>query len=131
MAERASAASVLVVEDEPLIRIFLAEVLRDAGLHVTEACTADEAAAILSEQEYCALLTDVKMPGRMDGVELAKHVCREHPGTAVIVASGHHVGKGLPDNVPLLRKPYDTRALVKLVKSLAAERRTQPLATTV
>jgi CheY-like chemotaxis protein len=114
-------ASVLVVEDEPLIRLFLADVLRDAGLEVTEACTADEAADILAEHAYSAVLTDVTMPGRMDGVELAAHVCRDHPGTAVIVASANDVGGEVPDDVPFLRKPYNVRQLVKLVTTLVGQ----------
>lgn len=116
-------ASVLVVEDEPLIRMFLADALRDAGLNVTEACTADEAADILTEQEYGAVLTDVKMPGTMNGIELAKLVSREHPGTAVIVASGNDVGDDVPQNIRFLRKPYNVHQLVKLVTALVQDTR--------
>jgi CheY-like chemotaxis protein len=117
------AGSVLVVEDEPLIRIFLADMLRDAGLYVTEACTADEAAGILNDQRYSAVLTDVTMPGRMDGIELARHVCRAHPGTAVIVASANDVGGDVPRDVPFLRKPYNVRQLVNLVTAMVRDAR--------
>jgi two-component system, response regulator PdtaR len=116
------ADSVLVVEDEPIIRIFLADVLRDTGLHVTEACTADEAADILSKCEYSAVVTDVTMPGSMDGVELAEHVGRAYPRTAVVVSSANHVGN-LPRNVPFLHKPYDIRKLVQLVTTLIRDAR--------
>lgn len=118
--------SVLVVEDEPLIRIFLSDLLRDEGLHVTEACTADEAADLLKDREFSAVFTDVTMPGRMDGLELAQHVCREHEGTAVIIASANDVGGTVPQDVPFLRKPYDVPHLLRLVTAMIEQAHVKP-----
>ena len=110
MAHHSNKAAVLVVEDEPLIRIFLADALRDAGFAVTEAVTAHEAADYLEEGDYSAVLTDVTMPGRMDGLQLAQRVCEEHPCTAVIVTSAK--------DVRFLRKPYKLSEVLKLVNNL-------------
>jgi CheY-like chemotaxis protein len=64
----------LVVEDEPLIRMFVAEVLSNAGIEVVEDARADEALTILSEnaERVTVVFTDVNMPGSMDGLQLAQ-----------------------------------------------------------
>jgi CheY-like chemotaxis protein len=64
----------LVVEDEPLIRMFVAEVLTNAGIEVLEDARADEALTILSEnaERVTVVFTDVNMPGSMDGLQLAQ-----------------------------------------------------------
>jgi CheY-like chemotaxis protein len=64
----------LVVEDEPLIRMFVAEVLSNAGIEVLEDARADEALTILSEnaERVTVVFTDVNMPGSMDGLQLAQ-----------------------------------------------------------
>jgi CheY-like chemotaxis protein len=66
----------LVVEDEPLIRMFVAEVLTNAGIEVVEDARADEALTILSEnaERVTVVFTDVNMPGSMDGLQLAQRV---------------------------------------------------------
>jgi CheY-like chemotaxis protein len=66
----------LVVEDEPLIRMFVAEVLTNAGIEVLEDARADEALTILSEnaERVTVVFTDVNMPGSMDGLQLAQRV---------------------------------------------------------
>lgn len=118
MVHHPNKATVLVVEDEPLIRIFLADALRDAGFAVTEAMTAHEAADFLDERDYSAVLTDVTMPGRMNGLELARHVCQEHPCTAVIVTSAKDVANDVPKDVSFLRKPYKLSEVLTLVTNL-------------
>jgi DNA-binding response OmpR family regulator len=118
VAHHSNKATVLVVEDEPLIRIFLADALRDAGFAVTEAVTAQEAADYLDEDDYNAVLTDVTMPGHMDGLELAHRVCEEHPSTAVIVTSAKDVANDVPQDVCFLRKPYKLSEVLRLVSNL-------------
>ncbi len=74
--------TVLLVEDEVLIRLMVAEELRSQGLQVLEASNADEALAILeSSLPVDLLFTDVRMPGRMDGVALAKLAQARFPRT--------------------------------------------------
>ena len=79
---------IVVVEDEPLIRFHMAEVLRDMGASVIEAATADEAWAYLSQGGDADLVfTDHRMPGTMTGVQLATRIRRERPGLPVMVTS--------------------------------------------
>jgi DNA-binding NtrC family response regulator len=118
VAHHTNKATVLVVEDEPLIRIFLADALRDAGYAVTEAVTAREAADFLDERDYSAVLTDVTMPGRMNGLDLAQMVCEEHPCTAVIVTSAKDVANDVPKDVSFLRKPYKLSEVLRLMTNL-------------
>lgn len=114
----ADAPRVLVVEDEILIRIVLADRLRDAGFEVVEALNGDEAVAILSAGAPIDLvLTDVRMPGATDGLDVLHFVQRTRPGIPVIVTSGDlepraaHV-KGA---ARFLRKPYDLDLTVEAI----------------
>jgi CheY-like chemotaxis protein len=73
--------TILVVEDEILIRMWLADELREAGYRVIETISADEALAVLRGGTYVDLtLTDVQMPGSMDGHALAHAIRSEFPG---------------------------------------------------
>jgi len=79
----------LLVEDEPLFRVAMAELLEDAGFDVTVACTGDEAVILLAEDDrFDALMTDIAMPGQVGGVELAAHAREIHPGLPVVFVSG-------------------------------------------
>jgi two-component system, response regulator PdtaR len=63
---------VLVVEDEPLLRMMAVEVVEEAGFVALEAGNADEAVALLeSRSDISLLFTDINMPGSMDGLKLA------------------------------------------------------------
>jgi len=101
--------TILVVEDEVLIRLDLAQQLRSAGFTVLEASTAHEAIMILQATDGVALVvSDVRMPGEIDGLGLAAWIRLERAGTKVIVLSGH---------IPALRLATLTdAALAKPVK---------------
>ncbi len=105
--------TVLLVEDEALLRMLMADLLRGAGVRVIEAATADEALAVLdSGLAVDMIFTDVRMPGRLDGVGLALAVTRDRPEIAVFVTSGDlapEVARQLPVFIP---KPYDLDAVV-------------------
>jgi CheY-like chemotaxis protein len=79
-------ATVLLVEDDDLIRITTTEMLSDFGCKVKEARTAQEAFKILDEQPVDILLTDVGLPG-VSGLELAREVYRR-PGLRIVLATG-------------------------------------------
>jgi two-component system, response regulator PdtaR len=86
----ASGRTILLVEDEVLVRIALADELRDMGLPVIEVSNADEALRVLQAAVPIGLvLTDVHMPGTLDGLGLAARLRADHPGVKVVVASGH------------------------------------------
>ncbi len=115
--------TVLLVEDEALLRMLMADLLRGAGVKVIEAATADEALAVLaSGLKLHMIFTDVRMPGSIDGVGLAMAVARDRPEIAVFVTSGDlapEVARRMPAFIP---KPYDLDAVVVLILDrLAAE----------
>ena len=117
-------AKILLVEDETLIREVMAELLEDAGFDVTATCTGDEAAILLAENGFAVLLTDVTMPGQIDGIGLAEHARQVHPGLPVIFVSGRpeteQRAQAIAMPVAFFRKPYDVDVLVGEVRRLAA-----------
>ena len=81
--------NVLVVEDEMLLRMRAVDIVEDAGFRAVEAVNADEALSILeSRSDISLLLTDVQMPGGMDGLKLAHAVHDRWPAIKIIVVSG-------------------------------------------
>ncbi|MEG3175142.1 response regulator [Sphingomonas sp. RB3P16] len=111
--------TVLLVEDEVLIRIVAADMLTDSGFTVLEAGDAAEALEMLAtHKDIGVLFTDVNMPGQMDGIELAAQVVRLHPEIKVIVTSGRQwlEDDSLPDHGRFLKKPYGQRELTEMVR---------------
>jgi two-component system, response regulator PdtaR len=81
--------AVLVVEDDVLVRLTLAEILMDAGFSVTQAASADEALKILQAGGVPDLvITDIEMPGSLDGLQLAARLRDAWPGVRTLVVSG-------------------------------------------
>ena len=116
---------VLVVEDEPLIRLGIVSMLEDRGFVVVEAANADEAIRKLQSQpEIAIVLTDVDMPGTMDGVKLAHYVHNRWPPIRLIVISGK-VQPGmdeLPEGARFVSKPYEEMHLLGLIGELTGNR---------
>lgn len=110
----------MIVEDEALIRFDLVDFFEDAGWQVFEAESADDAIAILDQhKEIRVVLTDVQMPGSMDGVKLAHYVRERFPPTVLFVASGAlriPVGE-LPLRTTFLSKPFDPNRLLRSIES--------------
>ena len=80
---------ILVVEDDALIREFVVEVLREEGYDVIHAANGEEALAWCGRQVADVLVTDVRLPGGIDGWQIAER-CREHdPALPVIYATGY------------------------------------------
>ena len=115
---------VLLVEDEPLVRIVLSELLADSGFRVLEAANAQEALTILgAELDVRVMLTDVDMPPGLNGYELARHVHERWPGVGILVTSGRQwpTDGDLPQGAAFLTKPMPNEVLVFYVKA-AVER---------
>ena len=118
---------VLLVEDEPLVRLTQADVLREAGFWVVEAYNADEAFEILRRKAYVrVVLTDVDMPGSIDGFEFARLVAQGWPEVGVLVTSGKALPRqgDLPHSAVFIAKPVRPAALVEQLHALM-ERSTQ------
>jgi two-component system, response regulator PdtaR len=109
---------VLVVDDEPLVRLDASETLYSAGFEVCEAASVLEALTVLDERpDVTVLLTDVQMPGRMSGFDLAKHVRETRPAVAVLLVSGCKRPDGMSEGVEFLSKPCRTDILVACVRA--------------
>jgi CheY-like chemotaxis protein len=109
---------VLVVEDEPLVRMNAADALADGGIMAWEAADAAEALTVLGEHPAIGLVfTDVNMPGEMDGLDLAHEIHQRRPDVGLIVTSGARnvPDEQLPDSGTFLPKPYPTERLVNMV----------------
>lgn len=105
---------ILVAEDEALIRMAVADSLRDAGFTVIEAANAAEALeAVRAGPKPDVLVTDITMPGQMDGLALATLLQRENPALSVIVTSAHIEGANAELRADFVPKPYDPRAVVQ------------------
>jgi CheY-like chemotaxis protein len=116
-------AIVLIVEDEPFLRIQAADIATEAGFEVLEAANADEAIAILENRaDVRVVFTDIQMPGSMDGLKLAHAIRNRWPPVAVIVTSGQvrPAGDMMPENTPFLGKPYEATELTRMLVKLAA-----------
>src|SRR4051794_8321631 len=107
MAHAASECPVvLIVEDEFLVRMYAAEMIRDAGYDVVEAINADHAIAILeTRRDIRVIFTDVQLPGSMDGLKLARAVRNRWPPVHIIATSAYHatLKDELPDDARVWR----------------------------
>ena len=121
--------TILVVEDEVLIRLVIADYLRDCGYKVHEAVSGEEAIAILRAPEVSidVVFSDVEMPGSMDGFALARWVRANKPGMEVILTSGIErsadIAATLCEAGPLMKKPYSSQDVVDRLRQLAAKAR--------
>lgn len=123
LAELAGKPVILVVEDELLVRIVQVDILREAGFRVAEAQDADEAFDMLRRRpEIAAVLTDVDMPGSLNGFEFARLVKQGWPAVGVLTISGktHPASGDLPQGVAFVQKPIGNQALVERVRELVA-----------
>ena len=119
--------TVLVVEDEVLVRLMICEELRERGLRVVEAVSADQAADVLqSSSDVDLIISDIKMPGRLDGLALARHVDANHPGLPMILASAAFWNRAeLPACVQgLFPKPYAVDGVVNRICEVLKDRMT-------
>lgn len=113
---------ILVVEDEALIRAGIVAEFEHAGFDVCEAPSADEAIALLEHGTLVsAVVTDLRMPGRVDGRFLVKWLAEHRPGIPVIVVSGYAVDLQSDPALcvaAVVTKPYDGSALVAMLQQL-------------
>jgi PAS domain S-box-containing protein len=115
--------TVLVVDDNPRIRRLTTARLRDLGYQVQEAESGDAAAQVLQNNDgIAAVLTDLVMPGELDGLALARHIVATYPNIRILLTSGYAVDilAGQPDDIDhhILRKPYRQSELADALQAL-------------
>lgn len=125
------ACRILLVEDEPVIRGIVADMLSDAGFEVTATCTGDEAAILIADSDrFDVLLTDITMPGLIDGIGLAEHAREVHPELPVVFVSGRpdHARRAEAVGQPsaFMPKPYDVDRVISVIDRLTGDERTAP-----
>ena len=113
----ASRGRILLVDDEPLVRMGTAEMLRDEGYEVDEADDADAAQALVGQAPYDCVITDYLMPG-LNGVELARRLRAGRPGLPILLLSGYADLEAFSE-LPYLTKPCFGDDLVRAVEQLA------------
>ena len=121
---------VLVVEDETLVRMFIADFLDEDGFKVFEAVNADEALTVLQARpDIQAVVTDIEMPaGSMNGLKLAQTIQERWPGIGVIITSGRERPgpDDLSDRVAFLAKPYLPDTVISLTRQMATPQVVEP-----
>lgn len=121
--------AILIVDDEPFVRLELSDMVRDMGFEPYEAANTAEALAIIQSAPgtFIALVTDIWMPGTRNGIVLANHVKYTWPDIRVIVMSAGRkpvVGE-LPYGTPFVAKPYSAPVMSGVILGEAAGPNTQ------
>jgi DNA-binding response OmpR family regulator len=120
--------TVLVVEDDVLVRITICEYLRHCGYRVIEAVNADEAMTLLREPTVAidTVLAAVKIPGAMDGFALGQWIRQNRPNVDLILAGNvvraADAAANLCETGPTLSRPYDPQMVVERIRRLRALR---------
>jgi two-component system, response regulator PdtaR len=110
--------TILLVEDEPLVRMFMVDLLQEEGYRILEAAQADEALMLLGARpDVLAVITDVNMPG-MSGFALARAIYEKNPKISVVVMSGvTGPSVDLPSNAVFLAKPTTPAMIIQEVNA--------------
>jgi len=119
--------AILIVEDEVLVLLAIADCLRDYGFQVIEACSGDVTMVVLQSTVAVDLVfTDVQMPGECDGFVLARWLHAERPGLPVLITAGGPtnaaMAKELCGKEPFFAKPYDVARVVSHIRVLGIRR---------
>ncbi len=113
--------TVLVVEDQPLLRLNAVDMIEEAGFIALEAEDADAAIAILMlSADVQLVFTDIEMPGSMDGIQLAALVRDRWPPMHIIITSGRGAvdASTLPVGCPFVAKPPIWPSLIETMRCL-------------
>ena len=107
----------LIVEDNPLVRSTLELMMESCGYQSTSCCSADEAHDLLkTEHDFSLVLSDIRMPGEWDGIDLAQWIKVTFPEIQIVLISGNDAPTDL-EHFPFLRKPFrfaDLQAILKI-----------------
>lgn len=118
---------ILVVEDDPLILEFLCEILQEEGFVVEPQSSADAAAGYLEQHadQVALLLTDITMPGKLNGADLANQFGDRWPDKPIMIMSGFETPEtsGVRHAVSFIKKPWALGQLLDCVEGALKSRR--------
>jgi PAS domain S-box-containing protein len=113
--------TVLVVEDDPAVRQVAISTFRSLGFDMMEAASGDEAARLLKANRQVDLMfSDIRMPGELTGIDLARLIRRERPEIRVLLTTGYADDDQTIEDVDLLYKPYRATDLAVKIQALMA-----------
>jgi CheY-like chemotaxis protein len=113
------ARAILIVEDDQLLKLLTVDIVEAAGFVALQANNADEAVAIMeARSDIALLLTDINMPGSMDGLKLAHAVHNRWPSIKIIIVSSRVPKSDLPTDSRFFAKPYQVEKLISAIHSL-------------
>ena len=124
MEGRSASASILVVEDDGVQRLWLTDVLETEGFAVLTVANGEAALETLQQSETArtpvrAVITDIQMPGAINGIDLVRRIREAWPHIELVVVSGYHqVVETMPPEVRVLRKPVDESLLLAVVQHI-------------
>ena len=123
--EQSTSFTILVVEDELMVRLPISEYLRDCGYHVLEAGNAAEAIATINAAGPVSIVfSDVRMPGKMNGLDLARWFKVNHPNVPVLLTSGYVPNSSVQvvdlSAASLIEKPYSQAQVAGRIQALLA-----------
>jgi CheY-like chemotaxis protein len=122
MKSPASGTTVVVVEDEILVRAATARYLREAGCLVFEAASAEECLDLLaSERSIDVVFADIRLP-QQSGLDLLRALQQSHPHLGIVLTTGGKLDEPIPDGVTLLQKPYGLFEIERCIGVLRAHR---------
>ena len=113
-------SSVLVVEDDPIVLEFTAELLADGGLNVIRATNRDEAMRMLEQGPVpLVVVTDIGLEGRRSGLELARTIAERWPDVRLVIVSGEQrpTKEDYPEKAVFFTKPYAEGALLSIINA--------------
>jgi two-component system, response regulator PdtaR len=113
--------TVLIAEDDDLVRELGVELLSDAGFQVLEATNGEDALSMLEgNPNVRVLFTDINMPGPLDGFTLASLAAMQWPHLAILICSGNLLPRSgrLPRGIVFISKPYDPESAVRLIREM-------------
>lgn len=123
LAQAARAPLVLIVEDEPLLRMMAVDMVEAAGFEVLEAASAAEAIVALEQHSDIRIVfTDIDMPRGIDGLQMAALIRHRWPPIEIIITSGHYrIDEiGLPPRIVFFAKPYAQDKVISTMRRMAA-----------
>lgn len=117
--------TVLVVDDDVIVRIVISDELRAVGFEVVEAGSGNEAIALLgSGRAINAVFSDISMPGKIDGLALARTIAERFDWIAVVLTSGSDVALEEAERakIPIVRKPYRVEQVIASLNAVLGDR---------
>lgn len=121
--DRSARPLVLIVEDEPLLRLFAVDMIEDAGFETVEAANSTEAVAILeSRSDIRIVFTDVDMPHGINGIRLAACIRDRWPPIKIIITSGKPLPQriDIPAETVFFPKPFRQDRVIETLRGMAA-----------